>query len=241
MYLEGFTPAAVRSAALALVFTAAAAAQISGLCNTGKTPATNAVCAALLLPVTATTGGQTPSSDQDWEIAYPYPATISAVHGPCALGVFIRSVVQTPDGAWLANSNSRDSEWIMPDGGGNDSPEGVYVYRVKFPVPLKLASGVTPTGLTVNGQLASDNSMAMIYLESPAHSGSCSAVAGQAFPVSGANDYAQWSPFSFSNTLPLVAGSDAYLYFVVGNGGGETPGGSPTGLRVEFFSSSTFH
>ncbi len=98
-------------------------------------------------------------------------------------------------------------------------------------------------GLTINGQLASDNATYGLYLESPAGSpANCAAVAGQNFPVNPASGYPQfqqWWPFSFTNSRPIAAGADAYLYVVMQNGA-VIYGGSSTGLRVEFFSSSSF-
>jgi hypothetical protein len=98
-----------------------------------------------------------------------------------------------------------------------------------------------PTGVTINGQLASDNATFAIYLESPANTAECSLVTGQSFPVNlaghGAGDFERWWDFSFTNSLPITPGAAAFLYFVVQN---PLSGASPTGLRVEFFPTSTF-
>jgi hypothetical protein len=105
-------------------------------------------------------------------------------------------------------------------------------------VPPVLPGGGAPTGVSINGQLASDNTMYAIYLESPAGSSNCSLVNGQAFPVNppgaGSSDFAQWWPFSFNNAFDIAPGADAYLYFVVLNSN------NATGLRVEFFGNSIF-
>src|ERR1019366_2299913 len=87
--------------------------------------------------------------------------------------------------------------------------------------------------------LASDNATFTIFLESPANSGSCSVVSGQPFPVNPPgsqtlSDFRQWWPFSFTNSLAITPGADAYLYFMVANAHDSQVGGpSPTGLRVE--------
>src|SRR5580692_11790500 len=74
------------------------------------------------------------------------------------------------------------SEWVTPYDGDHDAA-GWYVYRTTFPVPPVLPSGAVSAGVTINGQLASDNATVAIYLESPANSGKCSLVSGQALPV----------------------------------------------------------
>jgi hypothetical protein len=172
------------------------------------------------------------------------PSSVLGIHGPCLLKAFVRAWVDTPNYYWLPNSASTASEWITPyDGESNTGlPAGWYVYRTTFPVPSVLPNGSVPTGVLVNGQLSSDNMTATIYMESPAKSVNCSLVAGQAFPVnptgSGGSDYQQWWFFSFTNKLPIAAGQDAYLYFVVQNAP-TVP--TPTGVRIEFFDSSTFY
>jgi hypothetical protein len=143
--------------------------------------------------------------------------------------------------SWPPNSVSTASEWATPFDGENNLPVGLYVYRTTFQVPSVLPGGGVPTGVTINGQLASDNATFGIYLESPANTAKCSPVTGQSFPVNpaghGAGDFEQWWDFSFTNSLPITPDAAAFLYFVVDNPLG---GPSPTGLRVEFFASSTF-
>ena len=67
------------------------------------------------------------------------------------------------------------SEWVTPYDGDHDAA-GWYVYRTTFPVPPVLPSGAVPTGVTINGQLASDNATVAIYLESPANRTAVAAV-----------------------------------------------------------------
>lgn len=142
----------------------------------------------------------------------------------------------------MPNSASTLSQWITPHDGEGDRTVGYYVYATAFPIPDSPA----PTGVTINGQLASDNATVAIYLETPAGGGSCSLVSGQSFPInpagSGNSDFDQWWPFSFTNAQPLAVASPAALFFVVHNlYDGDLPkGASPTGLRVEFFSTSAF-
>jgi hypothetical protein len=221
-----------------LLFAAMAAAQIPGLCNTGQTKATASGCTGIL--VTPNPNGGGPNRDGNWQLAYPYPSDLSRTHGPCELAHFVKTWVDTPEVNWLPNSVSTASEWTTPYDGEGNQPQGWYVYRTAFPVPLILSDGSVPTGLTINGQLASDNTTFAIYLESPAHSGRCSLVSGQPFPVNPDNSFQQWWPFNFSNSDPITPGADAYLYFVVQNA---PSNGYPnaTGLRVEFFPTSMFN
>jgi hypothetical protein len=140
----------------------------------------------------------------------------SEAQNPCSLKS-INAFVDAPNAAWLPNSASTASEWITPYDGENDRPAGYYVYATFFPIPDSPA----PTGFIINGQLASDNPTVGICLGTPAGVSSRPLVSGQSFPVNpagvGSRDSQQWwPPFSF------------------------TKGASPTGLRVEFFSTSSF-
>jgi hypothetical protein len=107
-----------------------------------------------------------------------------------------------------------------------------------------LPGGAVPTGVTIYGQIASDNETYAIYLESPANNAhGCALASG---PVNSETSFSEWTPFSFTNSLAITPGADAYLYFVVENqpcpvGCGGPGEASATGLRVEFFASSTFN
>ena len=222
-----------------LCFATAAPAQIVSLCNTGQTLATLAGCTGDLVTPNPPGGG--PNRDGNWQLAYPYPSTLTTTHAPCLLRAFVRPWVDTPNASWLPDSVSTASEWTTPFDGENNLPVGTYVYRTTFQVPSVLPGGGVPTGVTINGQLASDNATFAIYLESPANTARCSLVTGQSFPVNlaghGAGDFERWWDFSFTNSLPITPGAAAFLYFVVQN---PLSGASPTGLRVEFFPTSTF-
>ncbi len=124
----------------------------------------------------------------------------------------------------------------MPYDGEGNQPQGWYVYATSFPIPAVLPDGRVPKGLIVNGQLASDNSIYGIYLESPAFSDRCELVSKQQFPV---GVFSAWTPFGFENSIELAPGREAFLFIVVQNA---PPNGypNPTGLRVEFSSSSIF-
>jgi hypothetical protein len=220
---------------------------VKGLCNTGQTSALAAGCTSALVTPNPTGGGT--NVDGNWQIN-PYPSTLAEVKPPCSLTGFVKAWVDTPvSGYWMPNSASKASEWITPFDGEANQSAGWYVYRVDFPVPALLPSGAPPTGVTVNGQLASDNVTYGIYLESPADSGQCSIVYGQQFPVNpvgagGSNfsDFQQWWPFTFTNGTPLTAGANASLYFLVLNQfNAGTSGPSPIGLRAEFFDTSIFY
>jgi hypothetical protein len=235
----------LQALAAMLLFATMAAPQITGLCNTGQTSKTISGCTGVLVTPNPTGGG--PNRDGNWQLAYPYPSILSDTHGPCDLKGFVKAWVDTPDIAWLPNSVSSASEWITPyDGAGPDNAAGWYVYRTAFHVPSLLPGGIVPTGLTINGQLASDNATYAIYLENPADSGSCSLVSGLPVPINPAgstfSDFDQWWPFSFTNSVAIIPGTNAYLYVVVLNLYDEQTGGpSNTGLRVEFFASSAFN
>jgi hypothetical protein len=143
----------------------------------------------------------------------------------------------------MPNSASTASEWITPYDGEGDRASGFYVYATAFNIPDSPA----PTSFTINGQLASDNATVGIYFQTPAAGGACYLVSGQDFPVnpagSGSPDYQQWWPFTITNTQPLATASPAVLFFVVQNqyDPNGANGTSPTGLRVEFFSTSMFN
>ncbi|MGA3042800.1 MAG: hypothetical protein ABSF54_18645 [Bryobacteraceae bacterium] len=212
------------------------AAQIPRLCNTGQTAKNFAGCTGALVSPNPLGGG--PNRDGNWWVSYPHPISGAEARDPCSLKL-ISAYVDTPNAAWLPNSASTASEWITPYDGEDDRQAGYYVYATFFPI----SDSPSPIGFTINGQLASDNATVGIYLGTPAGVTSCPLVSGQSFPVNPASlesgDSQQWWPFSFTNPEPLAVASPAVLYFVVRNG--HTPdGGSPTGLRVEFFPTSSF-
>jgi hypothetical protein len=226
-------PKTLLPALLAILFSGTAAAQINGLCNTGLTPKTASGCTAQLVTPNPPGGGSI--RDGNWTLAYPYPSTLQNSHAPCLLKQFEPAWVDTPSNAWMPNSASTASEWITPYDGEGNQPQGWYVYATAFPVPAVLLNGGVPTGLAVLGQLAVDNFVYGIYLESPAFSDRCELVSGQQFPI---GSFTAWTNFAFNNRFELTAGEEAILFFVVEN----APGSSfnPTGLRVEFFDSSAF-
>lgn len=193
-----------------LLFSALAAAQIPGLCNTGQTSKNAGGCTGVLVTPNPTGGGT--RRDGNWERAYPYPATLAEAENPCALH-YIPAWVDTPNSAWMPNSASTASEWITPYDGEGDRASGFYVYATAFNIPDSPA----PTSFTINGQLASDNATVGIYFQTPAAGGACYLVSGQDFPVnpagSGSPDYQQWWPFTITNTQPLATASPAVLFF----------------------------
>jgi hypothetical protein len=223
-----------------LLFSAAGSAQIPRLCNTGQAHKNIGGCTGVLVTPNPPGGGT--NRDGNWVMAYPYPVTLSQAQNPCSVG-YTPSWVDTPNPAWMPNSDSTASQWITPYAGEDDRTAGYYVYATEFPVPDSPA----PTSFTINGQLASDNPTVAIYLQTPVAGGECQLVSGQSFPVNpaglGNSDFQQWWPFSFTNSQILAVAFPAALFFVVQN-----PydinfpnGASPTGLRVEFFSTSAFH
>ncbi len=237
------TSAAVAATA-ALLFGGAAAAQIQGLCNTGETVKNVDGCSSHLVAPNPAGGG--PNQDGNWSVTYSSSATPII---PCELTGYALAYVDTPPSGWVGPNTS--SEWIMPYDGEDNHLAGWYVYSTVFAVPAVLPDGSTPKGVTVNGQVSSDNTTYSIYLYSPAnaaHPANCSTVSGQTFPVnpketSGEADQQQWWPFHFTNRDELSPGGYAIVYFVVLNAyfpsvaGGE----SPTAFRAEFSSNSAFH
>lgn len=223
-----------------LVFAASiCSAQINGLCDTGQTIKTAAGCTGVLVAPNPTGGG--PNRDGNWRLGYPYPTPFTGFPDACLVKAFVPAWVDTPSGEWLQNSASAPSEWIMPPDGEINGPAGWYVYATSFPVPATLPNGEVPRKLFIAGQLSSDNVTFLIYLESPAGSAKCTLVDGQDFPVNNVgNQFDVWTPFSFENKLPVTAGANANLYFVVQN----APcceGENPTGFRAEFFTSSMLY
>jgi hypothetical protein len=228
-----------------LLFTTMATAQIQGLCNTGQTFLTSSGCTGVLVTPNPPGGG--PNRDGNWWLAYPYPSTLSPTAGPCELNGFTRAWVDTPYSvppAWLPNSASTVSEWITPyDGEALTLPAGWYGYLTRFHVPAVLPSGVVPTGLTINGRLASDNQTYGFVLASSANGGSCGFVKGLPIPINPNASFLEWTNFSFTSPIALTADSNLYLWVLVYNGydSDEPNGASATGLRVEFLDTSTFY
>jgi len=225
----------LQALAVTMLTASIAAAEVPGLCNTGQTPATPAGCTGELATPNPPGGG--PNRDGNWGVGY---RPLSDEHNPCLLRAFVSAWVDTPNGDWLPNSASPDSEWITRYDGEGNIPSGWYVYVTKFPVPATLRSGIVPARVIINGRLSSDNSTYALYVESPANSGACTIVRGLPIPINSDVDWSQWVDFSF--THPVYAGADAYLFVVVQNeyNSGLSNGDSPTGLRVEFLSTSAF-
>jgi len=220
-----------------LLFATIAAAQIPGLCNTGETAKTALGCTGVLVTPNPTGGG--PNRDGNWGLTF---RRLRADHNPCLLpaNAFVYAWVDTPFDTWLPNSVSTASEWSSPYYGDVNGAAGWYIYKTAFRVPRVLPGGAAPTGVTINGQFASDNEAYAIYLESPANDpGGCALVSGQAFPV---GSFEVWTTFSFTNSAAITPGADANLYFVVQNAPCDNCDHlNASGLRVEFFASSKFN
>lgn len=223
-----------------LLFAAMAAAEVPGLCNTGETPrTTGSGCSGVLVTPNPPGGG--PSRDGNWNIAYPFPSTLSTSLGACALKSFVSAWVDSPvAGAWIPNSTA--SEWITPYDGEGNLTSGWYVYATKFNVPFVLPSGAAPKGLIIKGRLASDNSTYSFAIASIAAGGSCAVPKGVPIPINPGtlpgDDSEKWTDFSFTSPVPITPGTDLFLYVVVQNA---YSAASPSGLRVEFFDTSGFY
>jgi hypothetical protein len=141
----------------------------------------------------------------------------------------------------VPNSGSSASEWITPYAGETSIASGWYVYATKFRVPSILPRGIVPTSVTLNGRISSDNATFAFYMQSPASTATCSMVTGLPVPITSETGYTQWTDFSFN--YPVTAGAEATLFVVVSNQYDTegTGGDSPSGLRVEFFDSSSFN
>jgi hypothetical protein len=222
------------------IFASTAAAEIKGLCNTGQTAQTLTGCTGVL--VTPNPAGGGPNRDGNWGLAYPYPSTVSPTLGVCPLTDFFRAWVDSPNSAWLPDSSSTRSEWITPYDGEDLTPVGWYVYLTVFHVPAVLPNGVVPSDVDINGRLASDNATYGFFLASLANGGACALVTGLSTPINpsghGVSDFSQWWDFRFTSPIPITPDSDVFLYVLVHN---ELSGTSPTGLRIEFFDTSTFY
>ncbi len=230
---------ALKIAGAAALFAVAAAAQIPGLCNTGETPKTALGCSGVLVAPNPPGGG--PNRDGNWEIADPYPSTLSTTLGACALKSFVSAWVDTPvAGGWIPNSTA--SEWITPYNGEGNLTSGWYAYATAFHVPVVLPGGVAPKGVIINGRLASDNSTYSFALASVAEGGSCAVPKGLPIPINPGtlpgDDSEKWTDFSFTSPVAITPGSDLLLYVVVQNAYSAP---SPTGLRVEFLATSSFY
>ena len=225
-----------------LLFTTAATAQIKGLCNTGQTAQTFSGCTSVLVTPNPTGGG--PNRDGNWGLAYPYPSTLSPTLGPCSLKNFTRAWVDTPvydpPFSWLPNSASTASQWITPYDGEGNQPQGWYIYLTGFHVPDVLPNGIVPTGLTIQGRLASDNETYGFVLASRANGGSCGFVQGLPVPINSVNQFNQWTNFSFTNPIAITPDSDVFLYVLVYNSP-STGNPNASGLRIEFFDTSVFY
>jgi len=201
----------LQTLAATILFATIAAAQIPGLCNTGQTPRRVLGCTGVLVTPNPQGGG--PDRDANWALAYPYPSALTMTHGPCDLKGFVKAWVDTPNTAWFPDSVSTESEWITPVAGETNIAAGWYVYRIKFPIPSVLVSGGVPTGITINGRLASDDATYGIYLESPAGSTKCSVVTSLPVPINASDPFQQWWDFSFANPIAIYPWRRCLLVF----------------------------
>lgn len=237
----GGTMKALKVIVAALLFSAVALAQIPGLCNTGEATRTRLGCSGVLVIPNPTGGG--PNRDGNWEIAFPYPSNILTPKNACDLG-FVPAWVDTPllqqpIDSWLPNDVSTASEWITPFDGEGNQPQGWFIYRTNFRVPLVLPSGIAPKGFVIHGRIASDNQTYAFALTGLKYSDSCALVEGLPAPINPAQ-YGAWTNFSFTNPTAIIPGSDVFLYALVYNAR-STGDPNATGLRVEFFDTSAYY
>jgi hypothetical protein len=122
---------------------------------------------------------------------------------------------QWPIGPWLANSSA--SKWITPTAGQGDtfdpSTSGIYTYTLSFDL-----TGYNAASAAFSGRFAADNSV-VVKLNDQV--------------IGNATGFSDWTSFSASGGFAPGVNT---LDFVVTNWAQN--GGNPTGLRVEFGSSS---
>ena len=71
--------------------------------------------------------------------------------------------------------------------------------------------------------------------------GSCEVVKGLPVPIQTV-EFSQWTDFSFTSPIAITPNSNLFLYVLVQNVYADTSNGySATGLRIEFFDTSTFY
>ena len=124
----------------------------------------------------------------------------------------------TINGAWLANNAT--SRWLTPASNGNQSfdpaADGVYTYALSFDL-----AGFAPATAAFTGRFATDNQVTQILLN------------GVQLNQAGLGSFNIWT--AFSADAGFVGGLNS-LAFTVRNL--RQASGNPTGLRVEFLSST---
>jgi hypothetical protein len=122
------------------------------------------------------------------------------------------------NGAWLANNAT--SRWLTPASNGNQSldpaADGFYTYMLSFDL-----AGFAPATAAFTGRFATDNQVTQILLN------------GVQINQAGQGSFNSWT--GFSADTGFVGGLNS-LAFTVRNF--RQASGNPTGLRVEFLSST---
>jgi hypothetical protein len=179
---------------------------VTGLCNTGLTPAdptTGCINSVLVGPPNPHTGGS--SVDGNWELATPYPSRAYNVQAPdpCRLTSFVPAWVDTPSQDYY-NPMDGLSQYISPLS-EYPSQGGWYVYRTSFPVP----AAISPSGkylLTVKGQLLADDQVSAVILQNPSGgTTNCKGVASPSLTNYVADGpggvFQDWDPVALESTL----------------------------------------
>ncbi|HEY3947724.1 PEPxxWA-CTERM sorting domain-containing protein [Phenylobacterium sp.] len=129
------------------------------------------------------------------------------------------------NGPWLSESDDTTSRWITPTPTAGDSVDprnaGFYQYSLTFDLTADQAAGAS-----LSGQFAADNGIQWIKLNDQTILGS------ESGPSIG--NFSSWSAFSAASPN-FQAGANTITFDVI-NFGQES--GNPSGLRVEFLSSS---
>lgn len=216
----------------ATMMSAQAHIPVTGLCNTGLTPASplpdGCRTSTLVTPVNPESGGS--SVDGNWQLATPYPSAPynETAPSPCSLTSFTPAWVDAPWPTWF-NPDDGLSQWVSPEADAPYTTGGWYIYRTAFLIPPIATSGGGYI-LNVTGQVLADDYAVAIFLENPASDQVCK-------PVASANraGFSAWNSFNFA--AAVAPETVARVYFLVYNvefAPGEY--GNATGLRVEFTS-----
>jgi hypothetical protein len=128
--------------------------------------------------------------------------------------------------SWVSNASSLASRWIMPNPMPCCSTSDT-VYSISLTFDL---TGYDSTSASLSGRWATDN-FGDVYLNGALLTLGHSPSAGD--PLTG---FSQWSPFAASSGF--VAGLNTLSFRVVNSGSTGFDTDNPTGLRVEFLSSS---
>lgn len=133
---------------------------------------------------------------------------------------------QFPLGPWLSESDDTTSRWITPTANAADSVDprndGFYQYSETFDLTAAQAAGAS-----FAGQFAADNGILWIKVNNTAILGADNG------PALGG--FTSWTNFAANDSSVFHAGENTVTFDVINFG---QASGNPSGLRVEFLSST---